>query len=54
MPSYDYECRDCKEHFSTILTLSEYNRGDAKCPKCGSANVQQQPSTFFAVTSKKS
>jgi len=54
MPSYDYECRDCQERFNTILTLSEYNRGDVKCPKCGGKNVQQVPSAFFTVTSKKS
>lgn len=54
MPFYDYECRDCKERFSKILTLTEYNRGDVKCPKCGSAKVQQLLSTFYAVTSRKS
>lgn len=54
MPQYDFECHDCKEHFSKILTLSEYNRGDVKCPKCGSNKVEQVPSSFFAVTSRKS
>ena len=54
MPHYDYQCRACKEQFSTVLTPREYNRGDVKCSKCGSVNVVQQPSTFFAVTSKKS
>lgn len=54
MPFYDYACLDCKEHFSKILTLAEYSRGEVKCPKCGSPRVEQVPSTFFAVTSKKS
>ena len=54
MPHYDYRCRDCKKQFPKILTLSQYNRGKVKCPKCGSAKVVQQLSSFFAVTSKKS
>ncbi len=54
MPFYDYACLDCKEHFSKVLTLSEHNRGGVTCPKCGSAKVEQLPSTFSAVTSKKS
>jgi putative FmdB family regulatory protein len=54
MPFYDYACKDCQERFSKILTLNEYNRGDVKCPKCGSGNVEQVPSSFFAVTSRKS
>ncbi len=54
MPFYDYECLDCHEKFSKILTLSEYNKGDVKCPKCGSEHVEQVPSSFFAVTTRKS
>ncbi len=54
MPHYDYACLKCKEHFSKILTLSEHEGGKVKCPKCGSAKVEQVPSHFTAVTARKS
>ncbi len=54
MPLYDYTCPKCKKDFTAILTLSEYNKGQIKCPKCHSTKVTQKPSAFFAVTSKKS
>jgi len=54
MPVYDYACRDCKEAFTKVLTIREYEQGGQKCPKCGSANIEQVPSSFFAVTAKKS
>jgi predicted nucleic-acid-binding Zn-ribbon protein len=36
-----------------ILTLKEHEK-DAKCPKCGSKNIEQVATAFFAVTGKKS
>ena len=40
MPVYDYVCNDCHKTFELILTLKEHEK-DAKCPKCGSKNVEQ-------------
>jgi hypothetical protein len=37
-----------------VLTLREYERGEAECPGCKGKNVEQKPAAFFAVTSKKS
>lgn len=54
MPQYDYSCLDCNEHFSTIMTLGEHERGQVKCPKCGGSKVEQQPAVFSAVTTRKS
>jgi putative FmdB family regulatory protein len=54
MPFYEFLCEDCDKIFSLVLTLSEYEKGDIHCPKCGSSKVIQEPSSFFAVTSKKS
>jgi putative FmdB family regulatory protein len=54
MPSYDYYCKGCKKAFNVIMTLAEYEKGQVACPKCKSKKVEQKPSTFFAVTSKKS
>jgi putative FmdB family regulatory protein len=54
MPQYEYVCNKCKKTFSLIMTLAEYDKGKAACPKCKSKNVEQRVAAFFAVTSKKS
>jgi putative FmdB family regulatory protein len=54
MPQYEFLCKDCKKPFSKVLTLSEYANNTVVCPKCGSRNIEQQLSSFYAVTSKKS
>jgi len=54
MPVYDYVCNDCHKSFELVLTLNEHDKDKIACPKCGSKNVQQEISEFFAVTSKKS
>jgi len=54
MPVYDYICKKCRKSFELILTLREHDKSNIKCPKCGSKNVEQDATAFFAVTSKKS
>jgi putative FmdB family regulatory protein len=54
MPLYEYTCKDCSKDFTVVLTLREYECGEAECPKCKGKNVEQKPAAFFAVTSKKS
>ena len=54
MPQYDYFCLDCQQTFSQVLTLIEHDKERIACPKCGSKKVEQRPSAFYAVTSKKS
>jgi putative FmdB family regulatory protein len=54
MPQYEYLCTACNKKFSLILTIDEHEKGKVKCPKCGSAKVEQQWAAFFATTSKKS
>lgn len=54
MPSYDYLCHACKKSFNRILTLSEHDKNNIKCPHCGSKDVEQKYAAFYAVTSKKS
>jgi RNA polymerase subunit RPABC4/transcription elongation factor Spt4 len=36
------------------LTIAEHGKEKLACPKCGSKNVEQRWSAFYAVTSKKS
>lgn len=54
MPVYDYVCLDCNKPFELVLSLNEHDKENPKCPKCGSRNVEQDVTAFFAVTSKKS
>ena len=54
MPQYEFLCQACNKKFSVVLTLSEFEKGKVKCPKCGSTKLEQQWAAFFAVTSKKS
>jgi putative FmdB family regulatory protein len=54
MPTYEFFCHACSKHFSKTLTLAEYEEGEVVCPDCGSDDVEQRLSSFYAVTSKKS
>ena len=56
MPEYEFICRDCKQAFSKILTLAEYEKDKAAmpCPHCASTKTERRWTPFFAVTSKKS
>jgi putative FmdB family regulatory protein len=54
MPTYEYECKDCKKKFALVLSISEHGKAAAACPKCKSKNVKQAISTFTTKTSRKS
>ena len=54
MPHYNFFCRACKEEFSKVLTLAEYEKGGIVCPHCKSKDIEQRWAAFYAVTSKKS
>ena len=54
MPTYTFKCLKCNERFEEILSFKEYEDGKRKCPRCGSASVEQVLETFFAKTSRKS
>lgn len=54
MPQYEFLCKDCKKSFSKFLTIAAYDKGKITCPKCGSRKVEQQLSSFYAITSRKS
>ena len=54
MPTYEYLCKDCHQTFARVLTINAHDRETIVCPKCGSKNVEQELTTFYAVTSKKS
>jgi putative FmdB family regulatory protein len=54
MPTYEFICEKCKKPFTLILSISEYEKGKIKCPKCKGDKVKQQISSFQTKTSKKS
>ena len=54
MPVYDYVCLDCHKTFELVLSLTEHDNEVPKCPACGSMNVEQEATAFFAVSSRKS
>jgi putative FmdB family regulatory protein len=54
MPHYEYLCVACNERFTRIQTLNQHDHESISCPKCGSKNIEQAYSSFYAVTTKKS
>ena len=54
MPTYEFECQDCKSNFSMIMSMAEHEKGKVACPACKSKNVRQIISTFITKTSRKS
>lgn len=54
MPQYEFYYHSCKKVFSKVLSLAEYEKGEAICPRCGSKEVEQTWSAFYVMTSKKS
>jgi len=54
VPSYLFHCRDCQKPFTKQLSLQEREEINVVCPLCGSDQVDQRLSPFYAVTSKKS
>ena len=54
MPTYDYQCQDCKRKFSVQHSIAEHDKVKVDCPKCKSKKVKQQVSPFLTKTSRKS
>ena len=54
MPAYEYHCDKCDRGVTLALTISEHEKGQVKCPKCGSKALRPLLSAFMSQTSKKS
>ena len=54
VPHHELFCHACKKSFSKVLSPVDYEKGEALCPHCGSKEVEQCRSAFFAISSKKS
>ncbi len=53
MPHYEFYCEKCRKEVTMTLSISERERGDCKCPECGSKHLQPLMGTFFSKTSRK-
>jgi len=54
MSTYVFLCQDCNKDFTQTLHMADVEKGNVKCPHCGSTRVIQAIAAFSAVTSKKS
>jgi hypothetical protein len=45
---------DFQTLFEVVLSISEYEKGKVKYPRCGKGRVRQQITGFVVQTSKKS
>jgi putative FmdB family regulatory protein len=54
MPRYEFMCEKCKKPFELIMTISEREKAQPKCPTCKGAKIVPQLASFMAQTSKKS
>ena len=41
MPNYDHSCKECKKDFVVEMKISEVDKNEVVCPKCGSKKVQR-------------
>jgi len=48
MPAIEFICDKCKKSFIRLISISEFERNNIRCPECKSTTVKQQ------ITSKKS
>ncbi|PYN50775.1 MAG: zinc ribbon domain-containing protein [Candidatus Rokuibacteriota bacterium] len=54
MPLYEFFCDKCQKEVLLTLSMSEREKGEAKCPQCGSRDMRPQVGTCFPKTSRKS
>ena len=54
MPTYEFMCQKCEKPFTLVMSISEYEKKNLRCPECKSKRVKQQISHFQTKTSKKS
>ena len=50
MPLYEFTCRKCGSVFEEIMSFTEMEQGNLKCPQCSSSRVDRSLSTFSTGT----
>ncbi len=46
MPLYEFTCKKCGHNFEELMTLTEMNDGQTKCPACSSKRLERGFSAF--------
>ncbi len=54
MPRYEFRCEKCQKPFELLMTISERDKTQVKCPTCKGTKVVPQLAPFMVQTSKKS
>jgi len=54
MPTYDYICLTCHQHFDIFLSYSEYGAKQVLCTLCGSADVKRRLNRIRVLKSEGS
>jgi putative FmdB family regulatory protein len=54
MPTYEYRCAKCTNHFVRNESIVAHGRKKAPCPKCKSVAVSQVLTPSYVKTVKKS
>lgn len=54
MPTYEYRCEACGHEFTEVLSISEHDTHQPKCPKCQSERIQRVVGAVSVKTSRKS
>jgi putative FmdB family regulatory protein len=42
MPSYQYQCQDCKKRFEVFMTYEEYEAREVRCLHCESEHITRR------------
>ena len=54
MPTYDFNCLDCKKRFDLFMTYSEYGTKPAVCSHCGSERTRRRMTRVRIAKSEES
>jgi putative FmdB family regulatory protein len=54
MPTYQYNCLDCKRRFEVFMTYSEYGTRSIQCTRCGSEKIQRRIGRIRVARSEES
>ena len=54
MPTYEFECRNCRHRFNLVESITEHDKHREKCPRCAGTDIQSLISAANVKTSRKS
>lgn len=54
MPTYQYNCLNCKRRFEVFMTYREYGTRTVQCTRCGSENIQRRIGRIRVARSEES